>query len=114
MGWPRFAVVMLASLLLIHGGAAAEPEPEFLIQIKDHQFVPAQLRIPAGIKVRIVVDNQDDTPEELDSHSLNREKHIPARSRVTLFIGPLEPGRYAFAGEERESGGVALGVLEAQ
>ena len=60
---------------------------------------PSELQIPAGQKVKLVVDNQDSTPEEFESHSLNREKIIPGNSKATIFIGPLKPGTYEFFGE---------------
>ena len=104
--------IILGSLA---AGRAVGDEPEFVIQIKDHQFVPASLTIPAGVKVRIVLDNLDDVQEEFDSHSLNREKHVPPKSRVTIFIGPLEPGRYLYEGEnDGRPGGPALGVIVVQ
>ncbi len=59
-----------------------------------------------------MVDNRDDTPEEFDSHELNREKLIPPGSKVTVFIGPLKPGRYAFIGEYHEA--TAKGVVIAE
>ncbi len=93
---------------------ALSAEPQFLIQIKNHQFIPAELYIPAGVKVQIVLDNQDDTPEEFESYSLDREKHIPPKSRITLFIGPLSAGRYVYQGEDRVDGAAALGVIEAR
>jgi len=93
---------------------AMSAEPQFLIQIKNHQFIPAELHIPAGVKVQIVLDNQDDTPEEFESYSLNREKHVPPKSRITLFVGPLSPGRYVYQGEDRVDGAAALGVIEAR
>lgn len=90
-------------------------EPEFIIQIRDHKFIPAELSVPVGTKVRIVLDNQQETPEEFESYSLHREKHIPPKSRVTLFIGPLDPGRYVYEGEnDVGSGGAALGIIVAQ
>ncbi len=89
----------------------AGPEPEYVIKIVRHQFVPAELHIPKGTKVRIVLDNQDDTADEFDSHSLNREKHVPAKSQVAIFIGPLAPGRYIYEGESEVAGGPALGVI---
>ena len=105
----------LFGLMLCMMAPAFAAEPEFVILIKNHQFIPAELIIPTGEKVRIVLDNQDDTPEEFESYSLNREKHVPAHSRVTLYIGPLSAGRYIYQGEDRESGGgAALGVLEAR
>ena len=105
---------MVVTLLMLAVTQAISAEPEFVIQIKNHQFIPAELRVPAGVKVQIVIDNQDDTPEEFESYSLNREKHILPKSRITLFIGPLTAGRYVYQGEDRESGGVALGVIEAR
>jgi hypothetical protein len=79
--------------------AVAAGEPEFAITLRDHRFAPAEITVPAGVKVKLVVDNQDAGPEEFDSHALNREKVIPGKSKATIFIGPLAPGRYPFIGE---------------
>jgi hypothetical protein len=73
--------------------------PEFALTIRDHRSTPAEIRIPANVKVKLVVDNQDGAPEEFDSHALNREKVIPGKAKATIFIGPLAPGRYPFMGE---------------
>ena len=105
---------MVLALVTLAITPAISAEPEFIIQIKNHQFIPAELRIPADVKVQIVVDNQDDTAEEFESYSLNREKHVPAKSRITLFIGPLTAGRYVYQGEDRTDGVMALGVIEAR
>lgn len=79
--------------------AAATTESEFTIVIKDHVFSPATLTVPAGKKIKLIVDNQDPTPEEFESHDLNREKIIAGNTKATIFIGPLEPGSYHFFGE---------------
>ncbi|HJU24803.1 MAG TPA: cupredoxin domain-containing protein [Casimicrobiaceae bacterium] len=94
------------------GLAHAAGEPEFALTIRDHKFSPAELRIPAKTKVKLVVDNQDATPEEFDSHALNREKVIAGKSKATIFIGPLAPGRYSFMGEFHAD--TAQGVVVAQ
>jgi hypothetical protein len=104
-------VVWLLQLFVFAADSFAGTEPEYIIKISGHQFVPAELHIPTGIKVRIVLDNQDDTAEEFDSHSLNREKHVPPKSQATIFIGPLAPGRYIYEGESEVAGGPALGVI---
>jgi hypothetical protein len=90
---------LVSLCLLATAGAAFAAEPEFVVAIRDHRFTPVEIRIPAGRKVRLVVDNQDATPEEFDSHALNREKVIPGRSKAVVFVGPLAPGRYPFMGE---------------
>jgi hypothetical protein len=72
---------------------------EFALVIKDHKFVPTELVVPAGQKIRLVVENQDPTAEEFESYSLNREKIVAGNGKIVLFVGPLEPGRYEFFGE---------------
>jgi len=87
------------ALLLVTGAAAAAGTHDVLLTLREHRFAPAEIQVPANARVRIVVDNQDATPEEFDSHALNREKVMPGNSRTTIFIGPLAPGRYPFMGE---------------
>jgi hypothetical protein len=72
---------------------------EYHVQLKDHLFFPSQITIPANQKVKLVINNQDNTPEEFDSFSLNRDKVIFANNKGTIFIGPLQPGEYDFFGE---------------
>lgn len=97
-------------LLLPLGALAADPEA--LLVIKNNRFQPTELRVPAGQRVKLVVHNQDSTPEEFESHDLNREKVIPPGAKATIFIGPLKPGRYAFFGEYHEA--TAKGVIVAE
>lgn len=103
---------LLLAACLLAGTAFAAGEPEFQVVIRDHRFVPDEIRIPASVKVRLVVDNQDPTPEEFDSHSLNREKVIPGKSKATIFVGPLAPGRYPFMGEFNASTAQGFVVAE--
>lgn len=87
-------------------------DTEFSLAIKDHQFTPSELKVPAGQRVKLIVHNQDATPEEFESHSLNREKVIAPNAKATIFIGPLKPGRYPFVGEFHEK--TAKGVIVAE
>jgi hypothetical protein len=91
--------------------ALAAP-PELKLIIKDHRFSPAELKVPANTKVKLLVENQDATPEEFESHDLNREKVIQGRSRATIYVGPLQPGRYRFFGEFHEA--TAQGAIIAE
>jgi plastocyanin len=87
-------------------------EPEALLVIKNNRFQPAELKVPAGQRVKLTVHNQDATAEEFESHSLNREKIVPPGAKVVVSIGPLKPGRYDFFGEYHEA--TAQGVLVAE
>ncbi len=106
---------LLAGLFLaaaFAGGVQAADPPEFALAIKNHRFEPAELKIPADTRIKLVVHNQDSTPEEFESHSLNREKVIPAGAKATIFIGPLKPGRYEFFGDFNQK--TAQGVVVAE
>lgn len=78
---------------------AASQLPTFELTIRDHLFYPAEMVVPAEQKFRLLIHNLDDTPEEFESHQLNREKVINARQTGQLLIGPLSPGEYPFIGE---------------
>ena len=75
------------------------PEPEYALSIREHRFSPAQIEIPANTIVRLVVRNEDSSPEEFDSARLRRERVILGGAEVTIYIGPLPPGIYDFIGE---------------
>jgi plastocyanin len=101
----RLVLVMtgLAATCGLATGLAQAADAELLLVIKNHRFEPSEVKVPAGQRVKLVVHNQDSTPEEFESHALNREKVIPAGARATIFIGPLKAGRYEFFGEYHEA-----------
>lgn len=90
----------------------AMAEPEALLIIKNHRFEPAELKVAAGQRIKLTVHNQDSTPEEFESHKLNREKVVPAGGKVVIFIGPLTAGKYPFFGEYNEATAKGLIVAE--
>ena len=92
-------LVTLVSLLSISAWAA---DNEVSVIIRDHRFEPAEIHVPAGQKIKLVIQNQDATPEEFESHELNREKVIAPGSKANIYIGPLSPGRYPLFGEFHE------------
>lgn len=77
---------------------AAKAE-DYVLTIKNHRFSPAVLEVPANQKVKLIVDNQDRTAEEFESYELNREKVVDGDSKITVFIGPLDPGTYPYFGD---------------
>ena len=105
----RFSLLLLLSLL--SASALAEVK-EYTLTLRNHRFVPAQLTIPANTKVKLLVVNEDATPEEFESHELNREKIVTGKGKINVYIGPLKPGRYPFFGEFHMD--TAQGVLIAE
>ena len=103
---------LVACLVLCGTGALHAEETTVQLTIRNHKFEPPEVVIPAGQKVKLVIENQDSTPEEFESYELNREKVVPAKGSVVVFVGPLQPGRYPFFGDfNRDS---AKGVLVAK
>jgi hypothetical protein len=94
----RLSLAVGAGALALAAVARAAP-PEFSLVIRDHLFHPEELVIPANTRVRLLVRNEDATPEEFESYELNREKVILGGRSATIYIGPLAPGIYPFFGE---------------
>jgi len=102
----------VAAALILAGPAHTGELPEFALVIESHRFTPTEMSVPAGQKFRLVVENRDPTPEEFESYDLHREKIVPGQGRITLYVGPLKPGRYEFFGEFNPS--TARGFLVAE
>lgn len=93
------APVLGTLLLLATFGASAAGPAQYTLTLRNHVFAPAQLVVPANTKFRLVVINEDATPEEFESHELNREKIVTGKGRIVVFLGPLKPGTYPYFGE---------------
>jgi plastocyanin len=88
--------VVAAALLLVCAVPALAEEPVIAITLRDHQFVPSEVPVPAGVKVTLVIHNEQSTNAEFESTSLHREKIVNAGSQITVLVGPLDPGSYEF------------------
>lgn len=93
------AALGVAATLSAGTGVWAADAPLVRLTIKDHRFVPATVSVPTGVRFQVEVSNLDATPEEFESESLHAEKIVVAGGSSVIKLGPLKPGRYAFAGE---------------
>ncbi|AWK87248.1 cupredoxin domain-containing protein [Azospirillum thermophilum] len=109
----RLAVLSAAlALLALSPLPAAAADQTVTIVIKDHRFDPAEVKLPAGQKVTLLVDNQDATSEEFESNELKVEKIVGGRKQIKVTVGPLKPGRYTFFGEFHEATAQGAIVVE--
>jgi plastocyanin len=80
--------------------ASAQPawaeDGGIVIAIKDGKFVPTDVPVPAGAKVRLIVRNQDTAMAEFESSDFHREKMVGPGQEISVFVGPLDPGSYEF------------------
>ena len=86
----------LVTLLLTAAVPALADDPVVTITLKDHQFTPSEVPVPAGVKVKLLVKNAQQVNAEFESKSLHREKLVNAGSEIIVFVGPLDPGSYDF------------------
>lgn len=93
------SLLCFASLALLTLSTSAYAMEERSLIIKDHQFEPEVITVPANTRVKLHVENQDPTPAEFESDDFRREKVMPGNSKATIFVPPLEPGEYKFFDE---------------
>ena len=103
---------LIGALIISAATMASAADVDFKLVIENHRFQPDTINVPVGQKIKLIIENRDATPEEFESHSLNREKVIPAKSTVTVYIGPLLAGSYPFVGEFNEK--TAKGTIVAK
>ena len=103
------AIAVLAGLF---ANSVRAEGTEFTLVLRNHQFEPASLTVPAGQKITLIVRNEDATKEEFESHDLKIEKVVGGKAMIRVMVGPLKPGDYRFVGEYHEDS--AKGVLTAR
>jgi hypothetical protein len=102
----RITAAAVSALLLAAPVLADEP---LHLVIRDHKFVPERLEAPAGVKFKVLVKNEGESPSEFESFELNREKVVNAGQEITVFLGPLDPGEYKFIDDfHQETKGVLV------
>jgi hypothetical protein len=84
-------------------GAEAQDATKLSLTLKDHKFSPAEPTAPAGKPIVIELENQDQTPAELESKALRVEKIVPGGGKITVNVRALPPGRYRFFDDYHES-----------
>jgi high-affinity iron transporter len=104
------ATAALVSMMLAAPAARADDSP--VLVFHNHRFEPDRLEVPANTKFKLLVKNTDDTADEFESTSLNREKLVAPGQTITVFLGPLDPGEYKFFGDFHQD--TAQGVLVAK
>jgi heme/copper-type cytochrome/quinol oxidase subunit 2 len=104
-------VSFCAVLLSVLPAYAAET-PEFQLTLKNHTFTPQELTVPADTKIKLIIKNEDAQAAEFESDDLGREKIVPAKGNISVFLDPLKPGTYDFVDDFHHD--TATGTIIAQ
>ena len=76
--------------------AGEASEIEYEIEFENNQFSPTQLVVPAGSKFELEVENEGSEEIAFSIPELGFEIAVPAGAEREAYLGPLEPGDYAF------------------
>jgi heme/copper-type cytochrome/quinol oxidase subunit 2 len=102
---------LLGSALLLAAATRALAADPIQIVLKDNQFTPNEIRVPAGERFRIELQNQGTAPAELESPEMKIEKVVVPGGKITVTAGPLKPGAYTFVDEYHpETSGTVIAV----
>lgn len=107
----RVGLPVLALLFAIARPLSASAIDPVTLTMKDHRFTPGEVDVPAGVRFRIEVENQDPTPAEFESTDLRVEKIVVPGGRVSVMVGPLRPGTYKFFDDYHPD--TATGIISA-
>jgi plastocyanin len=95
-GAPLNRAVLTALLIAVAVAVPALAQEKVSIAIRDDGFAPAEVQVPAGVKIELSITNQQQRAAEFESTALRREKVITPGATATVYVGPLQPGRYEF------------------
>lgn len=93
---------LLTILFTIISTTAFAAKTTYTTTLKDHKFSPDVIEVKANEKFILIVENQDKTVEEFESHDLHIEKIISGNSTGKFNIKALDAGEYEFVGEFHE------------
>ena len=74
----------------------AADDPTFELSLKEHQFTPAELTVPADRRLKLTIKNSSTRRPRSSTPAFKAEKIIPGGGEVSVYIGPLKAGTYGF------------------
>lgn len=84
------------ALILAAQGAFAAGLDTYTLTLKDHAFVPAELKVPAGKPFNLIIINQETVADEFELSAPHIEKVVPAGGQVRVRVRPLAAGTFSF------------------
>ena len=97
-------------LFLLFASIAQAADLEFNIKIKNHQFEPSKISIPANTPFVLIIENLDKTIEEFESDDLKKEKLVGAGKTIKIPVSAQKTGEYKFYGDFHQK--TAQGIIE--
>ncbi len=110
--WLRFTRHIMQIVLICSFAASAAAKAPVALILAGHKFQPDHIAVPANVRFKLTVTNNDATPDEFESPDLRVEKIVIPGQTITVSAGPLSPGSYKFFDDYHPE--TANGIAEAQ
>lgn len=69
---------------------------EVKLDMRDGVFLPQNIVVPAGVRIKITLRNVGKTAAEFESIALRKEKVLAPGAQSFVVLAPLRPGAYPF------------------
>lgn len=91
--------------------SSAIAQQPIALTLSGHRFQPDRIQVPANVRFKLKVTNDDTTPDEFESPDLRVEKIVVPGQTIIVSAGPLSPGAYKFFDDYHPE--TANGIAEA-
>lgn len=103
----RYKALFTLAFFVAAAMSASAMAEDYVITLKDHQFTPQTLVLPAKQKIKLTIKNEQTSPAEFESSDLSREKVVGPGSQIIVNLGPLDAGDYKYFDDfHRDSTGI--------
>jgi len=92
----RWTLIALLLALVALGTPARADDAGVQLDVTEAGFAPAEIRGPAGERIKIAVTNRTAAAIEFESFELNRERVVQPGQTVSVYVSGLDKGRYEF------------------
>ena len=92
----KYNYLMMAAVLMSAAFPSASHAQDtiYRMTMTEKGFSPADLTVPAGQKIHLIVDNKGTAEAEFESYPLNQEHKIQPGQSEEMFLDAMKPGSY--------------------
>lgn len=118
IGAAAIGAIMVAALPQQERGIAVDPQTLArlpALATEDYKFTSQEIRVKAGQRVALRLDNADDGPHSFDIDELNVHTPMASKSTSLAIFDAGKPGTYVFycaVGQHRQGGMVGTLIVE--
>ncbi len=100
------ALVFITTPVLAHHPT----KNQYTLQVKNHQFSPTTLEVPANTSFKLIIGNNADQPVHFTSQTAQLNKDIAADGAAVINVPPLPAGQYPFTISNQSNQGVLVAI----